>query len=347
MKTIHLIASFILNISLGTVSCWALTNKNPIDQELKIIPNESGEYIIRKNYDLHGNTITMPAASRLIFHGGSINNGTIILSDGCTVIGNGTHLKAHSTIDGKQLGHQSLLMAESADSILIENIVLEGNYKESMGHLNPWSDKSSSSQSLLFLKDCRHVRIEGLTVSNFYNSMSTHHASWDLTYKSNWTPFPVNIYGCEDVQILNCKHAKSCGEAWNIMKSRHVSIQGFSCKQRYATSILSVIYCDDVKINNCHIEVKESLGNLINIVARNYVVEHCYIHGGDLDFGNEHANVNLDLDEDGIVGDNKKYVISGAVVKDNLLINASITNNTAEQASINCPIDDINSSLIL
>ena len=125
------------------------------------------------------------------------------------------------------------------------------------------------------------------------------------------------------------------------MNCSHVNVEKFSCKQKYATSVLSVIYCEDVTMHGCHIEVENSLGNLVNIASRNYIVDNNFISGGDLDYGNEHANVGIDLDNDGIVGDNKNYSISTAVIRNNAIKNASITNNTAKQASIDYPIEDI------
>lgn len=344
MKNLCLIICLLLIGLISSFTCGACASSITNKQILDIRPNERNEYVIRKSYDLNGETITIPESSKLIFKGGSINNGTIILSSGCKVVGKNAHLKAHCTKEGKQIGHQALIMAESAENITIEDIVLEGCYDETMGHLNPWTDKSEASQSLLFLRDCHNIIINNVTVRNFYNSMSTHYSSWDSTYKSEWNPFPVNIYGCRDIQIHNCKHLKSCGEAWNIMNCSHVDIDKFSCKQKYATSVLSIIYCKEVTMQNCHIEAERSLGNLVNIASKDYVIENNYISGGDLDFGNEHANVDIDLDNDGIVGDNKKYSIVGAVIKNNTIKNASITNNTVKQAGTDYPIENLSIS---
>lgn len=304
--------------------------------------NADNEYVIRNNYDLSGAIVELPEFTSLVFEGGSINNGTIILHDNCSIKGRkNTKLKANCKINGKSVSHQALFLARSCKNIHIKDIIIVGNYSETMGNINPWMDNSCNSQSLLFFKDCCNLTLDNVTISNFYNPRSSFYKTWNETYHSEYNMFPVYFFNCDNIKILECKEINSCGEAWTIMNSRKINIDGFFCKQKFATSVLSVIYCSDIKLINSHFEVIHALGNLVNITAENFKVSHCSIIGGDLDFGNEHANVDIDLNDDGFVGDNNEYVISKAQIINNNIINGCITNNTSNRITNEYSIDDI------
>ena len=320
---------------------YAINQPSQRAQFLGISVNENNEYVIKNRIDLSGTTVHLPDSTSIVFKGGSINNGTVILHDNCGVYGNNSTLHASYKEQGSVISHQSLFVAESCSNIILKDIIIRGGYKETLGNLNPWGDNSPDSQSLIYFRDCKNVKLENVAITNFYNSRSNYYTTWDETYKSKHNMFPVLMYNCDNIEIYKCKENKSCGEAWTIMNSRHIIIDGFKCRQKFGTSIISVVYCYDVHIANCHFEIKNTLGNLVNITCQNYNVDNCTIIGGDLDFGNEHANVDIDLDGDGLLGDNKKYIVTNAKITNNFLKNASITNNTVRTVSIDYPIADV------
>lgn len=332
-----LIIVIIVVVSLTSSNTYQASAERILDNCL----NTDGEYVITKKYNLHGRTLILPPSATLIFKGGSIDGGTIILSDNCKIFGNQTKLNAANINDGKIFSHQAVFIAENANNILIKDLCIVGAYSERNGNLNPWSDNTKDSQSLIFLKNCQGVHLYNVTISNFYNSRSNYCGSWNESYKSFHNMFPVNIFGCSDVMIKNCKELQSCGEAWNIMNCTNVLVDSFYSKQKYGTSLLSIIYCSNVKVRNCHLEVKNSLGNLLNMVANSYTIQNCTIIGGDIDFGNEHANIDIDLNNDGILGDNKEFIISNAKIINNRIVNGSITNNTVKNITVEYPIDNI------
>lgn len=325
-----------------SIQVYAFNQSSSGTQFLGISINENNEFIINNKIDLEGSIVHLPASTSIVFKGGgSIKNGTVILHDNCGVYGNNTILYAYYKIRGTIVSHQSLFVAESCSNIILKDITIRGGYKEAYGNLNPWGDNSPDSQSLVFIKDCKNVKLDNVTVTKFYNSRSNYYKTWDETYKSNHNMFPVLMYNCDNITLNKCKESSSCGEAWTIMNSRQITIDEFECRQKYGTSILSVIYCSDVQITDSHFEVKNSLGNIVNTVCQNFTISNCTFIGGDLDFGNEHANVDIDLDGNGLLGDNKTYVITNAHIINNLFRNASITNNTVKTVSIDYPISDV------
>lgn len=87
-------------------SCGVLSNMIAITQENKI-------YVIRKDWDLKGETMCLPKGCTLTFKGGSISNGTLI--------GNGTVIRMEK------------------DEVVFNNVILKGSFKAKKFPINAYN----------------------------------------------------------------------------------------------------------------------------------------------------------------------------------------------------------------
>ena len=304
-----------------TICC---TTFNKIDIK-NLIKGE--KYLVTDNCDLNGRELLIPEGCIIQFAGGSFTNGTLRLSNNVTIDGNGTTCYPRSTRDkDNNISNTAFIYAEGVKNISIRNIVLKGSYEESMGNLPFKSRKVVDSEHLIYIGNCDGVTISGLTITNFYSNKSD--CEWYEVYSSHKGFYPILIHNTKDINIIDCKHTKSAGEAWNIFFSKNITINKTVFESRYGVSFLTIMYSNNVNVMNSKFVRKSALekdtGNLVNIFASNVLFENNVVEGGDYDWGNEHVNCQAAQDYSHI-----SYRTKNVRILNNNFIGCKLTNNTA------------------
>ena len=94
-----------------------------------MIGKENAIYIIQYDYDLNGQTITIPSGSTLLFEGGSINNGTIKCTDNVTI----QQYSGNAIIDGDYIANEFPYQKDEEDIYMDDDL----NFKLSDKKYNP------------------------------------------------------------------------------------------------------------------------------------------------------------------------------------------------------------------
>ena len=262
------------------------TKRRPVlTQKMFSSPNKT--YIIMKNYDLEGRTVEVPEGSTLVFKGGSINNGTVTLNSNTVIKGNNAICEA--SYDG--LSHKSLFVANEVENVKIYNLTIKGSYcGKNDGSVNPWSDKRYDAQNLLFIGNSRNVQIEGLKVTGFVNDNIGEKVNWEEKDRTNRGFAPVKIVNSVDVVIKNCSESKSSGEGWEFNFCERITIDNLKIDRKYGVSSLNVAGCHNFTMRNSTFITENSIGDLVNVLAQDALIENCNFKGGGFDVGNEFAN---------------------------------------------------------
>ena len=244
-------------------------------------------YVIQHDYDLNGKTIELPEGCTLQFKGGSINHGTIILKSNTVIRGNKSICEA--LFNG--LSHKSLFVANNVENIEIYDLTLKGNYFEDKdGMINPWGQERRDAQNLLFIGNSNNIYINGLSVINFANDNQGENVEWNVKDSTNIGFAAVKIANSENVVVKRCSEHYSAGEGWEFNFCNHITIDSLYIKRKYGVSSLNVEGCHNFNLLNSVFETEISTGDIVNILAKNALVDNCIFIGGGVDFGNEFAN---------------------------------------------------------
>lgn len=284
------------------------------------------EYIVNQNYDLKGKEIVIPEGCTLRLKKGSISNGTIRLSNNVTIEGNGAVCFPTSIVDkSNNITNKTFILAEGVSNISINNIVLKGSYHESMGNLPFRGKPTTDSEHLIYIGNCKNIKLSEVTISNFYSNKVP--AEWYKVYSSRQGLYPLLIHSSKDIEILNCKQRESAGEAWNIFYSDSILIDDMDFTCKYGVSYLTIMYCNNVAVRNSRFVRKTAFkydsGNLVNIFSSNVSFLENIVDGGDYDWGNEHVNCQATIDYR-----HNNFTARNMTIENNQFRGCKITNNT-------------------
>ena len=271
--------------------------------------------------------IVIPEGCTLLYKKGSISNGTIRLSDNVTIEGNGAVCFPTSIVDkSNNITNKTFIIVEGVSNISINNIVLRGSYRESMGNLPFRGKPTSDSEHLIYIGNCKNIKLSGITISNFYSNKVS--AEWYKVYSSRQGLYPLLIHNSKNIEIINCRQRQSAGEAWNIFYSDSIFIDDMDFTCKYGVSYLTIMYCKNVDVRNSRFVRKSAFnydtGNLVNIFSSHVSFNNNIVDGGDYDWGNEHVNCQATKDYS-----HNLFMARSITIENNQFRGCKITNNTA------------------
>lgn len=245
------------------------------DNFKNVVEAQSGNtiFVIKYDFTLTG-SVNVPANCVLEFDGGSLNNGTIYLSNGCTINGNGsTCIGLHIYAIGTD--------QSNINNITVRNLTIDNN--------------NIPSYNLLRFYYCNNILLDNVSLLNYMKSDEAQDDSPGIVWSEKGS-VAFNNY-CSNFTILNTKILDCSYEAFSIINSSKIVVDNMTVDDINATSSewssLNIMRCTYVKVVNSYFSHRlnnNGSGSTLNFCSSHSILDNCHVIGGNgIDIGDETA----------------------------------------------------------
>ena len=237
-------------------------------------------YVIRWDFDLKGETVIIPENCVLKFVGGSLCNGTIVLSSNVSIDG----MIFYQYLDPSTGTSKNAIKVENANNVRLHNCFIDGGFTgaESVHQYN--DHNLISNNNLIKIDGCSNVVIDGLEIQNWYQSWVSEDNYVD------YGRYCAHILDSQNIYVNNLTLDNIRPESFYFHRSSQIKVENFSINDVRGLIWTAIHFfdCEEVILDKANILMSKQQGSTINFTVKKGIISNCIIKGGQgIDLSNE------------------------------------------------------------